>query len=438
MNTLEQTTQLAIELIKQQKVSDFELSVGKSSGVSTTVRLSNVETLQYHLDTSFNVSVYIGKNKGQATSVDLSKASLKNAIESACLIAKYTQEDPFNGLAPSERMAWDIPNLDLYYPWNLDAKKSIEIAKECEQIALEQNEINNSDGAELSSFEGESVYANSNGLIANLKSSRHSLYCSLIAKRGDEMQTAYEYGVTIDSNDLTSPSKIGLEAARLAQEKLGSRHLSPQKCPIIFTSRQSSGLFSQLLGALSGSRQYKKTSFLLESLGSKVLPESISIYEDPLKLKTLGSRAFDQDGVLKKKQFFVEEGIVSSYLMGQYSANQMGLESTANAGGVSNCCVKSNFDGGITELTKSMDKGLIVTDLMGHGVNATTGDYSRGASGFWVENGEIKYPVSGITIAGNLKNMLKNVVSIASDVDFRSNLKVGSTLISEMTISGEG
>ena len=438
MNTLEQTTQLAIELIKQQKVSDFELSVGKSSGVSTTVRLSNVETLQYHLDTSFNVSVYIGKNKGQATSVDLSKASLKNAIESACLIAKYTQEDPFNGLAPSERMAWDIPNLDLYYPWNLDAKKSIEIAKECEQIALEQNEINNSDGAELSSFEGESVYANSNGLIANLKNTRHSLFCSLIAKRGDEMQTAYEYGVTIDSNDLTSPSKIGLEAARLAQEKLGSRHLSPQKCPIIFTSRQSSGLFSKLLGALSGTRQYKKTSFLLESLGSKVLPESISIYEDPLKLKTLGSRAFDQDGVLKKKQFFVEEGIVSSYLMGQYSANQMGLESTANAGGVSNCCVKSNFDGGITELTKSMDKGLIVTDLMGHGVNATTGDYSRGASGFWVENGEIKYPVSGITIAGNLKNMLKNVVSIASDVDFRSNLKVGSTLISEMTISGEG
>jgi len=438
MNTLEQTTQLAIELIKQQKVSDFEISVGKSSGVSTTVRLSNVETLQYHLDASFNVSVYIGKNKGQATSVDLSKASLKNAIESACLIAKYTQEDPFNGLAPSERMAWDSPNLDLYYPWNLDANKSIEIAKECEQIALEQSEINNSDGAELSSFEGESVYANSNGLIANLKSSRHSLYCSLIAKRGDEMQTAHEYSVAIDSNDLTAPSIIGLEAARLTQEKLGSRHLGPQKCPIIFTSRQSSGIFSQLLGALSGSRQYKKTSFLLESLGSQVLPESISIYEDPLKLKTLGSRAFDQDGVLKKKQFFVKEGIVSSYLMGQYSANQMGLESTANAGGVSNCCVNSNFDGGITELTKSMDRGLIVTDLMGHGVNATTGDYSRGASGFWVENGEIKYPVSGITIAGNLKDMLNNVVSIASDVDFRSNLKVGSTLISEMTISGEG
>ena len=438
MNTLEQTTQLAIELIKQQNVSDFELSVSRSSGVSTTIRLSNVETLEYAIETSFDVSVYFGKNKGNASSGDLSRESLKNAIESACLIAKYTQEDPFNGLAPKERMAWDIPDLDSYYPWNLDAKQSIEIAKECEQAALDQSEVDNSDGAELSSHEGESFYSNSNGLVAKLKNSRHSLHCSLIAKRGDEMQTAYEYSVAIDSNDLTASSKIGLEAARLAQEKLGSRHLGPQKCPIIFTSRQSSGIFSQLLGALSGSRQYKKTSFLLESLGNKVLPESISIYEDPLKLKTLGSRAFDQDGVLKKKQFFVEEGIVSSYLMGQYSANQMGLESTANAGGVSNCCVNSNFDGGITELTKSMDRGLIVTDLMGHGVNATTGDYSRGASGFWVENGEIKYPVSGITIAGNLKDMLNNVVSIASDVDFRSNLKVGSTLISEMTISGEG
>ena len=266
MNTLEQTTQLAIELIKQQQATDYEFSVGKSSGVSTSVRLSEVETLKYHLDASFDVSVYIGQNKGQATSVDLSKKSLKNAIESACLIAKYTQEDPFNGLAPSDRMAWQVPDLELYHPWNLDAKKSIDIAMECEQIALEQPEIDNSDGAELSSFEGESIYANSNGLIAKLKNTKHTLFCSLIAKRNDEMQTAYEYGIALDANDLTSATQVGLGAAKLAQEKLGSRHLSPQKCPIIFTPRQSSGLFSQLLGALSGSRQYKKTSFLLDSL----------------------------------------------------------------------------------------------------------------------------------------------------------------------------
>jgi len=438
MNTLKQTTELAIDLIKEQQATDYEFSVSKSAGVSTSVRLSEVETLKYHLDASFDVSVYVGQNKGQATSVDLSEKSLKKAIESACLIAKFTQEDPFNGLAPSDRMAWKVPDLELYHPWNLDARKSIDIAMECEQIALEQPEINNSDGAELSSFEGESIYANSNGLIAKLKNTKHTLFCSLIAKRNDEMQTAYEYSIALDASDLISAKKVGLGAAKLAQEKLDSRHLNPQKCPIIFTPRQSSGLFSQLLGALSGSRQYKKTSFLLDSLGKDVLPKTINVYEDPLQVKTLGARAFDQDGVLKKKQFFIENGRVSSYIMGQYSANQLGLKSTANAGGVSNCYIGSNFGGGLAELTKSMDRGLIVTDLMGHGVNITTGNYSRGASGFWVENGEIQYPVSGITIAGNLKSIMRDIVSVGNDIDNRSNLKVGSTLVGEMTISGEG
>ncbi len=279
MNSLEQTTQLVIDLIKQNKASDFEFSIARSSGVSTAVRLSTVETLQYHLDTSFDVSVYFGKNKGQATSVDLSKESLKKAIDSACMIAKYTQEDPFNGLAPKDKMAWDAPDLDLYHPWKLEAKQSIEIATECEQIALEQKEIDNSDGAELSSYEGETYYANSNGLVTSIKNTRHSLHCSLIAKRNAEMQTAYEYSIALDSNDLISPSKIGQKAASLAQQKLGSRNLKSQKCPVIFVPRQSSGLFSQLLGALSGSRQFKKTSFLLDSLGKVVLNESICIFE---------------------------------------------------------------------------------------------------------------------------------------------------------------
>jgi len=438
MNSLDQTTQLVIDLIKKNKPTDFEFSIGKSSGVSTAVRLSKVETLQYHLDTSFDVSVYFGKNKGQARSVDLSKESLKKAIDSACMIAKYTQEDPYNGLAPKDRMAWDAPDLDLYHSWNLEAKQSIDIAKECEQNALEQDEIDNSDGAELSSHEGETYYANSNGLVTNIKNTKHSLHCSLIAKRDSEMQTAYEYSIALDSNDLMNPTIIGKKAAIFAQKKLGSRNLKSQKCPVIFIPRQSSGLFSQLLGALSGTRQFKKTSFLLDSIDESVLTSSLSIYENPLQLKTLGSRAFDLDGVLKSKQFFVKNGKVVTYLMGQYSANQLGLKTTANAGGVSNCHVESNYDGGLEELTKDLTKGLIVTDLMGHGVNATTGDYSRGASGFWVENGEIQYPVSGITIAGNLRTMLKNIVYVGKDIDLRSNLKVGSTLISEMTIAGEG
>lgn len=438
MNPLEQTTQLVIDLIKKNKATDFEFSVGKSSGVSTAVRLSKVETLQYHLDTSFDVNVYFGKSKGQATSVDLSKDSLKKAIDSACMIAKYTQADPFNGLAPKDRMAWDVPDLDLYHPWSLDAKQSIDIATECEQVALEQDEVDNSDGAELSSYEGETFYANSNGLITNIKNTKHSLHCSLIAKRGSEMQTAFEYSIALDSGDLMSPSRVGQKAARFAQKKLGSQHLMSQKCPVIFIPRQASGLFSQLLGALSGSRQFKKTSFLLDSIDKFVLADTISIYEDPLQLKTLGSRAFDLDGVLKNKQFFIKDGRVVTYMMGQYSANQLGLKTTANAGGVSNCHIQSNYDGGLDELTQDMKKGLIVTDLMGHGINPTTGDYSRGASGFWVDNGEIQYPVSGITIAGNLKTMLKNIVYVGNDIDSRSNIKVGSTLINEMTIAGEG
>jgi len=437
MTTLEQTTQLAIDLINKQQATDFEISVAESSGVSTNVRLGEVETLQYHLDTSFDINVYFGQNKGHASSVDLSKQSLQKAIESACLIAKYTQEDPFNGLAPKDRMAWDAPELDLYHPWDLDAKYSIELAKECEAIALEQAEIDNSDGAELSSFEGTSFYANSNGLIAKAKSTRHSLHCSLIAKRNSEMQTAYDYSSTLDAQDLLSAKQIGLSAAKLAQQKLGTKSLKSQKCPVIFTSRQSAGLFSQLLGALSGSRQYKKSSFLQDSLGEIVLPEAIGIFEDPLQSKIIGARAFDQDGVAKQKQFFVEQGRVASYIMGQYSANQMGLESTANSGGASNCQVSITFDGALNELVSEMHKGLLVTDLMGHGINATTGDYSRGAQGFWVENGQIQYPVSGITIAGNLKTMFNNISAISNDIDLRSNIKVGSTLISEMTVAGE-
>jgi len=437
MSTLEQTTQLAIDLIKKQQATDFEISVAESSGVSTSVRLGEVETLQYHLDTSFDINVYFGQNKGHASSVDLSEKSLQKAIESACLIAKYTQEDPFNGLAPKERMAWDVPELDLYHPWDLDAKYSIELAKECEASALDQAEIDNSDGAELSSFEGTSFYANSNGLIAKAESTRHSLHCSLIAKRGSEMQTAYDYSSVLDAEDLLSAKQIGLSAAELAQQKLGSKSLKSQKCPVIFTSRQSSGLFSQLLSALGGSRQYKKSSFLQDSLGEIVLPEGMSIFEDPIQLKTIGARAFDQDGIAKQKQFFVERGRVASYIMSQYSANQLGLESTANAGGVSNCQVSTTFDGALDALLNEMHKGLLVTDLMGHGVNTTTGDYSRGAQGFWVENGKIQYPVSGITIAGNLKTMFTNISSVASDIDFRSNIKAGSTLISEMTIAGE-
>jgi PmbA protein len=437
MSSLEQTAQLAIDLLKQYKVSDYEISLGSSSGVSTAVRLGEVETLQYHLDKNFEINVYMGQKKGHASSVDLSKDSLNKTIESACLIAKYTQEDPFNGLAPKDLMAFDVPDLDLYHPWDLDAQHSIDLAKACEEIALEQNEIDNSEGAEVSSFQGEGLYANSNGLIATQSSTRHSLNCSLIAKRDNDMQTAYEYTTALDANDLESPQKVGMKAALLAQQKLGAQSLASQKCPVIFTSRLSGGLFAQLLGALGGSRQYKKSTFLLNSIDQIVIPESLSLFEQPFVKKTLGAKAFDRDGVLKREQYFVQDGRVKSYVMGQYSANQLGLKTTANAGGTNNVNVTANFDGGLEAMIKVMGKGLVVTELMGQGVNATTGDYSRGALGFWVENGEIQYPVSGLTIAGNLKDMLLDIEHVGTDIDQRSNLKVGSVLINQMTIAGE-
>ncbi len=437
MSSLEKTLQLAIDSLNKYDVTDYEISLSSGSGVSTAVRLGKVETLEYHLDKSFDINIYIGHKKGHASSVDLSKNGIGKTIESAYLIAKYTQDDPFNGLAPKELMAYNAPDLDLYYPWDLDSSHSIDLAKQCEEYALNTPEIDNSDGSEVSSFQGKSLYANSNDLVALQKSAKHSLHCSVIAKRGNDMQTAYEYSTALDSNDLQSAEYVGTQAAKLAIDKLDARSLESQRCPVIFTPRLSGGLFSQLLGALGGSRQYKKSTFLLNSLDKLVMPEGISLLENPLVKKTIGAKAFDRDGVLKRRQYFVEDGRVKSYVLGQYSANQLDLSTTANSGGVNNVIVEHSFNTDLNDMIKDMHKGLIVTELMGQGVNTTTGNYSRGALGFWVENGKIQYPVSGITIAGNLKDMLLGINSIGTDIDNRNNIKVGSVMINEMTIAGE-
>lgn len=434
---LENTAQQAIDLLKKFNASDYEISLSSSSGVSTAVRLGQVETLEYHLDKSFDINVYFGNAKGHASSVDLSAAGILNTIESACQIAKYTQPDPFNGLAPKELMAFEVPDLNMYHPWDLDPEQSIDLATRCEAQALSHTDISNSDGAEVSSHQGESLYANSNGMMNRQKGARHSLSCSVIAKQGDDMQTAYEYTVALDAQDLQTPEWVGDGVSALASSKLGAQSLPTQQCPVIFSNRVSSGLFAQLIGALGGSKQYKKSTFLLNSIDQIVVPESINILENPLVSKTIGAKAFDRDGVLKRKQYFVKDGRVQQYVLSQYSANQLGLQTTANAGGVNNLIIEHQFSGDLDAMIKAMDKGVLVTELMGQGVNTTTGDYSRGATGFWVENGQIQYPVSGITIAGNLKDMLLGIVHIGSDVDYRSNIKVGSIMINQMTVAGE-
>ena len=437
MISLEQTAQQVIQALKRHKVSDYEISLSASSGVSTAVRLGKVETLEYHLDKSLDINVYLGQAKGHTSSVDLSEGGILKAVESACLIAKYTQNDPFSGLAPKELMAFDVPDLDMYHPWELDPSHSIDLATRCEAQALDHSGIDNSDGAEVSSYQGEGLYANSNGMMSVQKGARHSLNCSVIAKQNKDMQTAYEYTVALDAQDLQAPEWVGDRVAKLAIGKLGARSLASQKCPVIFSPRVSSGLFSQLIGALSGASQYKKATFLLDSIDKLILPESISILEKPFSKKTIGAKAFDRDGVLKRQQHFVENGQVKSYVLSQYSANQLGLKTTANAGGVNNLIIEHRFTGDLDDMIKLMDKGLVVTELMGQGVNGTTGDYSRGATGFWVENGEIQYPVSGITIAGNLKDMLLGIEHVGTDVDYRGNIKVGSVLINQMTIAGD-
>ncbi len=435
--TIESTAQLAIDLLKKHQVDDYEISLSDSSGVSTAIRLGRVETLEHHLDKSFDINVYFGNKKGHASSVDLSKEGIEKTIESACLIAKYTQEDPFNGLAPKELMAFNVPDLDMYHPWELDPSHSIDLAMRCEATAMAMENIDNSDGAEVSSFQGIGLYANSNDMMSVQKGAKHSLNCSVIAKQDKDMQTAYEYTAALDANDLESPESVGKKVAKLASEKLGAKSLPSQKCPVIFSPKLSSGLFAQLIGALGGTRQYKKSTFLLNSIDQLVLPKGIHLLENPLVKKTIGAKAFDRDGVLKRKQYFVQDGHVKSYVLSQYSANQLKLQTTANAGGVNNLIVEHQFDGGLDDMIKDMDKGVLITELMGQGVNATTGDYSRGATGFWVENGVIQYPVSGITIAGNLKDMLLGIERIGSDIDYRNNIKVGSVLINQMTIAGE-
>ena len=437
MKTKENVIDLARSIIeKNSKISSYEFLLSNSEGFSTSVRLGEIENFQHFNDQNFEINVFCGKRKGNSSTVDVSQDGLSKAIEAAYLIAQNSQEDPYNGLAPIERLAFSPPDIDIFYPWEIDPKETISIAKECEAIGLDQDKISNSNGAEISSYLGGVTYSNSNNYIVSSESTKHSLSLSLIASSKEEMETAYDYSSVIDATELLAPEKIGIKTAELASQKLGSRKIKSQKAPIIFTPRLASGLFTNIISGLSGSRQYRKNTFLLDSLGKKILPEYINIYENPLKKKTIGSKNFDSDGVQKQSQFFIKEGKVEKYILGQYSANQLKKQTTGNAGGVNNLEITSNLKGGYLELAKRMNKGFLVTELMGQGVNITNGNYSRGAAGFWVENGQISYPVSGVTIAGNLVDIFKQITLIGNDIDHRLNTKIGSILIDQMTIAG--
>jgi PmbA protein len=400
------------------------------------VRLREVETLEYHRDQGLGLTVYFGQRKGSASTSDISIAAVEEAVRRACGLARYGEEDDCAGLADPARLAKDIPDLDLHHPWSLEPHQAIELATECEAAALDHDErIRNSEGATVSTSSGCRVYGNTNDFLAGYRDSSHSLSCAVLAEADGGMERDFEYTVSRNADDLLGPVVVGREAAAKAVKRLGATKLDTRKAPVLFPARLARGFFGHMLGAISGGSLYRKSTFLLDSLDTQVLADFVTIDEQPHLPAGLASSPFDDEGVATVDRRLVDAGVIKGYILGSYYARKLGMESTGNAGGIHNLRV-SDTGHGFTDLLAQMDRGLLVTELIGHGVNPVTGDYSRGAVGFWVENGEIRFPVAEITMAGNLKDMYRNIVAIGNDVDLRGGIRTGSVLVEEMTIAG--
>jgi len=422
---------------KNQGASSAEAGVSVDAGLAVTVRMGEAETVEHTRDHSLGVTVYFGHRKGSASTSDLSEAAVRDTVRAACNIARHTQEDPCSGLADAELMAKEVRDLDLYHPWGLDADGAIELALECEQAALRLDpRIDNSDGASLNTYAGLQVYGNSHGFVGGYPSSRQSLSCAVVGREGDSMQRDYWWTSGRAAEELESPQAVGRKCAERTLSRLGARKLSTREAPVLFQADIAGGLLRSLIGAISGSALYRKATFLLDHLGKRIFPEFVHIHENPLLPQGAGSAPFDNEGVATAAKDFVSDGVLRSYALSSYSARKLGLRTTANAGGVRNLTIDSG-ELDREALLREMGSGLLVTELMGSGVNPVTGDYSRGAAGFWVENGEIAYPVEEITIAGNLKEMFQQLLAVGSDVDTRGNIRSGSWLIERMTIAGE-
>lgn len=426
-----------LEQAKQLGASGAEAGAGLDLGLSVTSRLGEAETVEYHCDQNLAVTVYFGGRKGSASTSDLGDSSLRETLEAACVIARHGNEDPCAGLPDPDRLATRIPDLDLNHPWQLNAEQAIELATACEQVALDaSNEIVNSEGATLNTHHGIRIFGNSLGFLHGYPASRHSLSCSVVGKRGEQMQRDYWYTVARDPNDLEAPDKVGLRAAERTLARLGAQSLTTRQVPVVFTAEIATSLIGHFLAGIRGGNLYRKTSFLVDSLGKQIFPEFMHIHEEPHIPKGIGSAPYDSEGVATFPHDLIDRGTVKSFILSSYSARKLGMQTTGNAGGVHNVIVDpGRLDR--SELLREMGSGLLVTELMGHGINLVTGDYSRGAAGFWVENGEIQYPVEEITIAGNLQDIFANLVTIAKDVDRRGNIRTGSIWIKEMTVAGK-
>ena len=434
--TLRDAVSFAIETA-QKAGATAEVGVTKVSGLSVSTRLQEIENVEFTNDGALGISVYLGQQKGNASTSDLSEEAIKNTVEAALAIAKYTSPDDCTGLADKELMAFDAPDLALYHGASVDVEQATKLALEAEKSALEYDaKIVNSNGASFNSHTGVRVYGNTHGMLQSYLSSRYSLSCSVIGGELDQLENDYEYTVSREFDDLSSADWVGQNCAKKVIARLNPQKLTTREVPVIFLNDVATGLISHLTGAISGGSLYRKSSFLLDHLGKQVLPDWFQISERPHLLKRLASTPFDSEGVRTQNLEIIQDGVLQTYLLTSYSGRKMGMQSTGHAGGIHNWLVKPNLTGGLTALLRQMDTGLLVTDVMGQGVNIVTGDYSRGAAGFWVENGEIQYPVAEITIAGQLQDMLKNIVAVADDIEHRSNIQTGSILLDKMKISG--
>jgi len=436
LDHLKQLVADCIEETRAQGATGTEVGVSMESGLSVTARLGEVETIEHHRSRGLGLTVYIGQRKGSASTSDLSPAAMRETVAAAIRIARHAAEDPCAGLPDATLLATEFPDLDLYHPWAIEPEAAIDLAVSCENAARHHHpDISNSEGASLNTFEGLRVMGNSLGFLHGYASTRHSLSVSVIGERDQQMQRDDWWTVARDACDLQPPEEVGRIAAERTLRRLGARSLSTRQCPVIFAADVAASLLGHFIGAIRGGNLYRKSSFLLDQLGQPVFPNFVQIHEQPHLKKALGSVPYDAEGVRTLPRALVRDGILESYVLSTYSARKLGMTSTGNAGGVHNLTINSgSLD--LNGLLQKMGTGLLVTELMGQGVNLVTGDYSRGAAGFWVENGTVQYPVEEFTIAGNLRDMLRNLVAVGNDVDLRGNTRTGSIMLDQLTIAG--
>lgn len=433
---LEEAVSQALEFA-QQHCDAAEVAVNKSTGIGVSTRHGEVENVEFNSDGALGITVYHRQRKGSASSTDLTPEAIQRTVQAAIDIAQYTSEDAFAGPADKDLLAFDAPDLQLFQATPLEPDEAIKLAAAAEKAALDADpRIVNTEGGSFNGHYGIRVFGNSHGMLQSYCSSRYSMSSCVIAEHNGDMERDYAYTIGRSMASLQSPEWVGQECARRTLARLSPRKLPTMKAPVIFAAEVATGLFGHLVGAISGSSIYRKSSFLMDSLGQQILPEWLTITEQPHLIGGLASTPFDSEGVRTSQRNIIDQGMLTTWLLTSYSARKLGLKSTGHAGGIHNWHIPGqgdSFDG----LLKKMGTGLIVTELMGQGVSAMTGDYSRGAAGFWVENGEIQYPVSEITIAGNLKDMWANIVTIGDDIEMRSNIQCGSVLLSEMSIAGQ-